>query len=280
VSGFHPALTGVLYGALAQHEQALMQMQLAANLTQVDVDAETAERYTAIVDGLKRMIKASEPSGYDASTIGVTEEIQRRHALLGSILSQLLDFKVGTCTISTHYGQGIQVNMPFTHKSRELDVRAAMREIAQRLDLQYCERRHGTSDTTLHIEASGQIQGIDVEIYELINAERPLCDTHGVMVDDAGACPECPAKPPAGDHLVDADEHDPEPDATDDGVGRYADDQLAGMACAGCGDVFAENAPQVRVGHTFPGGGVVTDLGLRAHPGCVDSSIPELGDAP
>lgn len=191
MSAFHPALTGILYGALAQHEQALIQMALAASVAQADVDPEITERYGAIVDGLKRLIKAAEPSGYDASTIGVTEETRRKHALLGDILSQLTDFKVGTCTISPHYGHGIQINMPLAHQA-EVDPRAAIREIAHRLDLQYGERRHGTSSTTLHIDATGKIQDVDIEIYELITAERPICDAHHVMVDADGKCPECP----------------------------------------------------------------------------------------
>lgn len=192
-NAFHPALVGILYGALSEHERAFAQMALAANLAQADVyDDETAERYVAIIDGLKRMIKAAEPSGYDASTIGVTEEMRRRHAVLGDLLSRLTDFKVGSCSISPHYGQGVQINMPFTHKGPDLDAREAMRDIARRFDLQYRERRHGKTGTTLHIAAVGQIQNIDVEIYELIQAERPICDTHHVMVDAAGVCPECP----------------------------------------------------------------------------------------
>lgn len=69
-------------------------------------------------------------------------------------------------------------------------------------------------------------------------------------------------------------------EADDNGTGRYTDDQMSGVACAGCGEALVDGEPSVRVGHLFPGGGVVTDLGLSAHPQCTDMSIPELGDAP
>ena len=200
MTGFHPALTGVLYGVLAQNEQALAQLQLAASITQTDIDGEAAERYASVIDGLKRMIKAAEPADYFHSTIEAGEEMRHRHALLGDIFSRLADFKIGSCNITPHSTHGITVNVPFTHSMRELDPRESMREIARRLNLQYIERRHGKSGTTLHIEASGKIQNVDVEIYELIQAERPFCDAHNVMVDAVGVCSECAAEATA--HVV------------------------------------------------------------------------------
>lgn len=194
MSGFHPALTGVLYSVLAQNEQALAQLQLAASITQTDVDDETAERYASVIDGLKRMIKAAEPADYLESTIEAGEEMRHRHALLGDIFTRLADFKIGSCNITPHSTHGITVNVPFTHHMREVDPRESMREIARRLNLQYAEKRHGKSGTTLHIEASGKIQNVDVEIYELIQAERPFCDSHHVMVNADGVCAECPAE--------------------------------------------------------------------------------------
>lgn len=196
-NAFHPALVGILYGALSEHERAFAQMALAANLAQADVyDDETAERHIAIIDGLKRMIKAAEPSDYE-STIEAGEEMRRRHALLGDIFAQLADFKIGSCHINPHSTHCITVNIPFTHSMRELDPRESMREIARRLELQYAERRHGSSRDVLHIEAAGKLQGIDVEIYELITAERPFCDTHHVMVDVDGVCQTCRATEPS-----------------------------------------------------------------------------------
>lgn len=197
-NAFHPALVGILYGALSEHERAFAQMALAANLAQADVyDDETAERHIAIIDGLKRLIKATEPSGYDVSTIGVTEEMRRKNVLLGDILSRLTDFKVGSCSISPHALHGITINLMLSRQDPGPDVRDAIREVARRLDLQYNERRHGTSSTTLHICAAGQIQDVEVEIYELLVAERPICDTHNVMVDVDGVCQTCRATEPS-----------------------------------------------------------------------------------
>jgi hypothetical protein len=321
MNAFHPALTGILYDALARHEQALIQMALAANIAQADVDDEIAERYGAIVDGLKRMITIAEPSSPAARPgIEAVEGMRRAYLLLGHLQAELSEFDIWSWTCHTNE---IDANLRNGGSGNEA-ARAAMRTVADRIGVDYIEKFHGSSDSTLIICAKGTIDGVRVRIYDLIDAERPICDTHHVMVDADGVCTRCTAEAPTDRHAMlqdgtetarcgaiggavalfaddvtclgclallaqqaqetaaDAGEYDPDdPDhlADSDGTGRYTEDQLAGYACAGCGKGFGAE-PQVRVGHTLPGGGVVTDIGLSAHPDCIDSTIPELGDAP
>lgn len=187
MSGFHPALTGVLYGALAQHEQALAQMALAANLTQTDVDNETAERYTGIVDGLKRMIALAEPSPAGRSDIEVTEGMRRAYVLLGDLQAQLSEFDIWSWTC---HANEIDANLRADGAGNDA-ARATMRVVADRIGVDYVEKRHARTGNTIIICAKGKIHGVSVRIYDLIDAERPFCDTHHVMVNTGGECPEC-----------------------------------------------------------------------------------------
>lgn len=322
MNAFHPALTGVLYGALAQHEQAFLQMQLAANLTQADVDDETAERYAAIVTGLKRLIAIAEPAKSGSSALETNEGFMRAYVLLGSLIPQVPEFDVWTWGVRDNE---ISANYRTMYSNNDA-ARAGLRTIADRLSIGYIEHRHSRRSTNLYVAAKGDIDGVTVDIWALIEAERPFCDRHDAMVDADGVCRYCRPEMAAGDrHAMlpdgtetarcdaiggvvalmaddvtcleclalmaqqaqeagaDTGEYDPDdPDhvADSDGTARYTEDQFAGIACAGCGNGFVGAEPRVRVGHTLPGGGVVTDLGMSAHPDCIDSSNPELGDTP
>lgn len=316
-SAFHPALTGVLYGVLAQHEQALMQMQLAANLTQSEIDGETADRYTGIVDGLKRMLAMTEPYGAGQLSLEHIEKMQRSYALLGRLLSQLSEFDIWSWNI---HSDGVDANLRAASGTSNEDIRACMRAVAERIGIGYVEKYHGTGASTLIVCAKGDIDGISVRIYDLIEAERPICDTHHQMVDADGACPECAAASivhalmPDGAEMprCGADVNSlialvaesvtcPECVArlaadggtascaqtaapvesefvnVDDALAttsEYRADQLGGVACASCGNAFADDEQGVRVGDTSLG--VIADIGLYAHAECVDSVHPEL----
>jgi hypothetical protein len=282
VSGFHPALTGVLYGALAQHEQALMQMQLAAGIHRADVDEEMYDRYTAIVDGLKRMIKLAEPDEYKHMPIERIEKTQRAHALMGRLLRELADYQLSSWDLA---GDKVRAMLHVGYGGS----RPVIRAIADQLGLAYdCKVFGSESAKTDYASATGEIDGIEVEVWSLLPAEttEEPADEHRPGTDDdstadadgeIGDCPNCGGRhrPPWCADLsgpADAD------DADDDGLGQYTDSQLAGVACTGCTRVFATAEPQVRVAHTLPGGGAVTDIGLYAHPECVDSFNSELGE--
>jgi hypothetical protein len=196
VSGFHPALTGVLYGVLAQNQQALAQLQLAANITQTDVDGETAERSTAIIDGLKRLIAMTEPSPARPLDIEVAEGMRRAYLLLGHLQEQLSEFDIWSWTC--HVNE-VDANLRADGNGNDA-ARATMRVVADRIGVDYVEKRHTKTGNAIIICAKGKINGVSVRIYDLIEAERPFCDSHHVMVDAAGVCLDCSAEATA--HVV------------------------------------------------------------------------------
>lgn len=311
MNAFHPATIGALYGVLATHEQALAQWALAAQLTQADVDGETADRYAAVVSDVKRLIALAEPAeSTRTSGIEHTEMLRRAHTLLGQLISQLSDFDVWSWEYNRWCGISGTLHVPDGG-----DPRQSVHEIAERLGLPFTERLHG-SGSTICVEAAGEIDGITVRIYDLIEAERPICDTHHLMVDAAGMCPECPVEDSDKDLLAELRlVHVPEQhgddqvcgfcserqeapvlwpcsdlrtaeaelggadyEADDDRTheGRFTDAQLDGTACSECGGDFAEGAATVPTGLVIDGGQ------LFAHPDCpTDNTATEPpGDAP
>lgn len=315
MSAFHPALTGVLYGALATHEQALIQMALAASVAQADVDDEIAERYGAVVDGLKRLIAMTEvPEPGFPSAVDATEQMRRKYEVLGHLMAQLPDFEFMDWGFRRH--SGIDASMHY--KSVDNDhVRATTRAIADRIGVDYVEKRHGTSGTQLIVCAIGEFEGVPVRIWELIEAERPFCDRHNAMVDADGVCgycrPEMVPDPPTADndrpfcteHLLVLDDvgrcvlcadeigdcqncggqHRPpwcadpagHADRDPNRLGGYTEAQLDWVACVVCGVKFADDETTVLSGNSPEDG-----RPLRAHPDCFPPSTPTEppGDAP
>lgn len=213
MNAFHPATIGALYGVLAKHEQALIQMALAANIAQADIDPEIAERYGAVVDDVKRLIALAEPSKGTSSVLESNEKMRRAYVLLGSLQAQLPEYDIWSWSVSYDEVGG---NLRGDARGNDA-VRANMHTIADRLGIEYVEKFHGSGSTTLIVCAKGKIDGIAVRIYDLIEAERPICDTHHVMVDTAGVCPQCPVADgePADAPVGEYDPGDPgyEPDA-------------------------------------------------------------------
>lgn len=182
---FHPALVGILYGDLAQYEQLLAEAAIAASLTRTEPDSDDFERHLAIVAGLKRLIALAEP-GPQGAPIEAIEKKRRAYVVLGRLQELLPEFDISW---NLHYNKIEATLLPWAGND---EVRKGISVMADRLGIDYIERRHGSSGTTLIVCAKGEIEGIPVRIYDLIEAERPICDTHHVMVDDAGACPQCP----------------------------------------------------------------------------------------
>jgi len=189
-SAFHPATIGALYGVLATHEQALIQMALAANVAQADVDPEIAERYGAVVDDVKRLITPTDPPVPGRLSVDVSEMMRNRYRLLGDLMVKLADFDIRRWSFDRYEDGGIDANVHY--KNSDKDVRTMVRAIADRIGVAFVDERHGNTGTQLIICARGYVDGTPVRIWELIEAERPICDTHHVMVDPAGVCPQCP----------------------------------------------------------------------------------------
>ena len=194
MNAFHPATIGALYGVLAQHEQALAQWSLAEKLAQADVDGETADRYAAVVSDVKRLIALAEPAKGTSSALESNEKMRRSYVLLGSLQAQLPEYDIWSWNVSYDEVGG---NLRDAGDGNDA-VRADMRTIANRLGIECVEEFHGSGPNTLIVCAKGKIDGIRVRIYDLIQAERPICDTHHIMVDVDGVCPECPVSHAVG----------------------------------------------------------------------------------
>jgi hypothetical protein len=137
------------------------------------------------------MIAITEPTAFSNDMpIEGTEKVRLQYALLGRLISTLPDVEVYRWEMTRH--SGIEASLHF--KSGGIGIaRSSVRDIAERLGIEYVERRHTKGSNQLYIAAKGPIDGVTVRLYELVEAERPFCDDHDEMVDADGVCPECAA---------------------------------------------------------------------------------------
>ncbi|HMH76866.1 MAG TPA: hypothetical protein VK547_09600 [Candidatus Udaeobacter sp.] len=181
MSAFHPAVRGILEAALTQHEQARALMRVAGDET-----AETAGRYSEIVDGLTRLISLATPVEYGVLPADGLERVRASYLMAGRMMTALADIELSAWSFGAS-NRDVDAML----SGRGGDARATIGVIAGRIGVPYTERRHGTTGNSLMIAAEGRIEGIPVRFWKLITAERPFCDRHHQMLTEADVCEQC-----------------------------------------------------------------------------------------
>lgn len=180
MSPFHPAVRGILEAALTEHQQAANLARLAAGPGHEDA----ASRLDEIATGVQRVIDAITPDNYGHMPVEQLTDNKRAHALMGRLLTELADYdlrswekRYDSMVINLHPGYG--------------GDRAAFRDIADRLVLEYASKPFSTSTDTDHVSATGVIDGFKVEFYALLPTETPtVCPVHGIALVDE-LCDSC-----------------------------------------------------------------------------------------